>query len=466
MMLIGSVGYSLKTQAEKQPPNLLFLFADDQSFETIRALGNLDIDTPNLDRLVSKGTTFSHAYNMGAWNGAVCMASRAMLNTGQFVWHAKKLNLRDEVAGQRMWSQQIKNKGYTTYMTGKWHVDTDPANIFDIVKDVRAGMPKQKPAGYDRPIDKADYQREDAWKPWKTQYGGYWKGGKHWSEVVGDRSIEFIQAAAKKDDPFFMYLAFNAPHDPRQSPKEFVDRYPLDRIELPKNFLPEYPYAEAICGKQLRDERLAPYPRTAFSVKTQRQEYFAIITHMDQQIGRILDALEKSGKADNTYIFFTADHGLAVGHHGLIGKQNMYDHSMRVPLIVTGPGIKPNQKTNTPVYLQDIMPTTLELAGAKVGEHIEFKSLLPLLKGEKTTPYSALYGAYMNKQRMVIEGDYKLIIYPTVPTIRLYNLKNDPEEMNDLAGNPEYTRKIVQLKKTFFKLQKQMGDSLDIEPPK
>ena len=459
----GAMQPTLAKPKPPSKPNILFIFADDMSYETIRAFGLLDIDTPNLDRLVEQGTSFTHAYNMGAWGGAVCVASRAMLNTGRFVWNAKNLKLNDEVVGNRMWSQQMKQAGYNTYMTGKWHVKVNAAKVFDVTADVRGGMPNQTPEGYGRPIDEADYNRKDAWKPWDTRNGGFWQGGKHWSEVVGDHGIDFIEQAAKSDDPFFMYLAFNAAHDPRQAPKEYVDRYPLDRVKLPENFLPEYPYAEAICGKRLRDERLIPYPRTEFAVKVNRQEYFALITHMDDQIGRILDALEKSGQADNTYIFFTADHGLAVGHHGLVGKQNMYAHSMRVPFMVVGPGVKPGERIAAPIYLQDIMPTALELAEASIPERVEFNSLLPLLNGKKKEQYKALYGAYMNKQRMVIVGDYKLIMYPSINVNRLYNLKKDPQEMNDLTGNPEYSGKIAQLKKMFVELQKQTGDTLDID---
>jgi choline-sulfatase len=451
--------------APSNKPNVLFIFADDQCHEAVRAFGHLDIDTPNLDRLVESGTSFSHAYNMGAWGGAVCVASRTMLNTGRFVWNAYGRNLADDVAQDRFWSQQMKRAGYDTYMTGKWHVGVGAEQVFDVAVDVRGGMPKQVPEGYNRPIDEADYNREDAWKPWDPKHGGYWKGGKHWSEVVGDHGVEFIEQAAGKENPFFMYLAFNAPHDPRQSPKEYVDRYPLDRIAVPENMLPEYPYADAICGKKLRDERLAPYPRTDYSVKVNRQEYFAIITHMDEQIGRILDVLEKSGKADNTYIFFTADHGLAVGHHGLIGKQNMYEHSMRVPFMVVGPGIKPGRTVEAPIYLQDIMPTTLELAGAEVPDHVEFKSLKPVLSDDKKEHYPAIYGAYMHRQRLIVVGDYKLIVYPTIKVERLYNLKNDPQEKNDLAGNPEYASKRAELRAALTRLQQEMNDPVDMENP-
>ena len=442
-------------------PNVVYIFADDMSYETIGAHGMLDIDTPNLDKLAERGASFTHAYNMGSWSGAVCLASRTMLNTGRFVWQAKRANQNTLVAENKMWSQRMQQAGYRTYMTGKWHVKTKPDQIFDVARNVRAGMPNQTPEGYDRPKDAADYAT--GWKPWDPQHGGYWKGGKHWSEIVADDSVAFLSAAAKEDQPFFMYLAFNAPHDPRQSPKEYVDRYPLDRIKMPENFLPEYPHANAICGKRLRDEKLMPYPRTEYSVKINRQEYFAIITHMDDQIGRILDALEATGKADNTYIVFTADHGLAVGHHGLVGKQNMYDHSVRVPFLVVGPNVNAGSKIDAPIYLQDVVPTALELAGAPV-DGGDFKSLLPLLKNEKAGHYDAIYGAYLDRQRMVTKGDWKLISYPTIGVERLFNLKKDPNEMNDLVNNPEYTVKLNELRTALTDLSKTMADPLLAKP--
>jgi arylsulfatase A-like enzyme len=454
--LLGLIGIASCVNAANQP-NVVYIFADDMSYETIGAHGMLDIDTPNLDKLAERGASFTHAYNMGSWSGAVCLASRTMLNTGRFVWQAKRANQNTLVAENKMWSQRMQQAGYRTYMTGKWHVKTKPGQIFDVARNVRAGMPNQTPEGYDRPKDAADYAT--GWKPWDPQYGGYWKGGKHWSEIVGDDSVAFLSAAAKEDQPFFMYLAFNAPHDPRQAPKEYVDRYPLSRIKMPENFLPEYPHANAICGKQLRDEKLIPYPRTEYSVKINRQEYFAIITHMDDQIGRILDALEATGKADNTYIVFTADHGLAVGHHGLVGKQNMYDHSVRVPFLVVGPNVNAGSKIDAPIYLQDVVPTALELAGAPV-DGVDFKSLLPLLENEQAGHYDAIYGAYLDRQRMVSKGDWKLISYPTIGVERLFNLKKDPNEMNDLVNNPEYTVKLNELRAGLSDLSKRMADPL------
>ena len=263
-----------------------------------------------------------------------------------------------------------------------------------------------------------------------------------------------------------MYLAFNAPHDPRQAPKSFVDQYPLDKVAVPENFLPAYPWAKEIGnGIGLRDEDLAPYPRTEYAVKVHRQEYYAIITHLDEQIGLILDALEASGKMDNTYIFFSADHGLSVGHHGLIGKQSLYDHSVRVPLMVAGPGIPEGQRLDQDLYLQDVMATSLEMAGIEQPDYVEFKSFLGLAKGEdKSTHYSEIYGAYVNYQRMIRKDGYKLLVYPEVPKVLLFNMEEDPLEMNDLAEKAANQEQVQALFNDLLQLQEKMEDELDLQP--
>lgn len=478
--IILTMGISSPAAEEKnttQRPNVLFIFADDMCYETVRSHGLVDIDTPNLDKLAKHGTSFSHAYNMGSFSGAVCVASRTMLNTGSSVWNSQRIfkdskEYQKDVDAGRLWPQYMKSAGYRTYFTGKWHVGSWAKKnaiaqaaceqAFDVHADIRAGYPKPiNNEGYNRPVNEEDYKT--GWKPWDKKHGGYWEGGKHWSEVVGDHGVDFLKQASKDDDPFFMYLAFNAPHDPRQAPKKYVDQYPLDRIVVPKNSLPEYPYAKEVCGKGLRDERLAPYPRTDYSIKVNRQEYFAIISHMDAQIGRILDALKKSGKADNTYIIFTADHGLAVGHHGFIGKQNLYDHSVRVPFIMTGPGIKSGGKIDAPIYLQDVMPTSLELAGVPKPKQVFFNSVLPLLTGKKDSSYDAIYGAYLKKQRMISKDGWKLIYYPGIDVLRLYHLTDDPQEMNDLANNPEYASKVKELFGSLKILCEQMDDPLNLD---
>ena len=453
------VGFGIQLHANK--PNILFIFADDQCYETIGTLGHTDIETPNLDRLANKGTVFTHTYNMGGWHGAICVASRTMINTGRFLWRARELDsdLRQVIRNERMWSQLMRGAGYETFFTGKWHVNADTGQIFDHVSHVRPGMPGPVyyPEAYSRPIE----GETDPWDPTDPKFEGFWAGGTHWSEVVANNSERFLDIAASNDKPFFMYLAFNAPHDPRQAPQEYLDKYPLDRIKLPENYADSYPYSDAGNVATVRDEVLAPSPRTEYAVKVHRREYYAIITHMDEQIGRILDKLEATGQADNTYIFFTADHGLAVGHHGFIGKQNMYEHSLRPPLIVVGPDIPKGKKINARVYLQDVMPTSLEVAGISHPQYVEFKSLIPLIEGKKNEQYDYIYGAYEpGSQRALISQGFKMIYYPKIDTYRLYNLDTDPMEMNDLAPDPKYKGRLDRILAEFIWLKGRMADPL------
>ncbi len=446
----------------QERPNILFLFADDFTYEAISAFGHTDIETPNLDRLASRGTTFTHAYNMGSWSGAVCVASRNMLLTGRSVWRAEAISTSTEMERKegRLWPQLMKKSGYDTYMTGKWHVQAKPELTFDSVKHVRPGMPETVEAAYNRPL----MDQPDPWSSSDKSIGGFWEGGRHWSEVGADDAIDFISSAKSKPNPFFLYVAFNAPHDPRQAPQEYLDKYPISRIKLPVSFLPEYPFKDKIgCGPSLRDEKLAPFPRTEHSIQVHRREYYAMITHLDSQIGRILESLQKSGKAKNTWIFFTADHGLAVGNHGLVGKQNMYDHSIRVPFLVVGPNATAGRKITAPIYLQDVMATSLEIAGAPKPATCEFQSLMPLLRNEsQQSKYTSIYGAYLKLQRCVVHEGWKLIVYPQAGVTRLYDLTNDPHEQRDLSADSAHGTRKQELLERLLDLQTEFSDQLDL----
>jgi choline-sulfatase len=363
------------------------------------------------------------------------------------------------------WSQLLKSGGYTTYFTGKWHVNVPVKELFDHVDLVRGPAPPMPPAlgrlYQSRPIEGED----DTWSPFDPKFKGHWgEDGQHWAESLADSAIGFINNASKHEEPFFLYLAFNSPHDPRQAPKEYVDMYPQEKMDVPVNFVPENSYKDVMgCSTNLRDEKFAPFPRTEYAVRIHRREYYAIISHLDTQIGRILDALEKSGEKENTSIFLAADNGLAIGSHGLFGKQNLYEHSVKVPLLVAGPGLPKNQRIAEPVYLQDIVPTSLNVAGVDVPEHVQFKSLLPLIHGEEKKHYTAIYGAYMTLQRMVRKDDFKLIIYPEGNVRLLFDLKNDPDELTNLADKPEYAAKVQELFVELTKLQKETGDTLPLK---
>ena len=448
---------------ESQKPNIIFLFADDLSYKTVGAYGNTEVQTPTIDALADQGTSFTHTYNMGGWNGAICVASRAMIISGRTMWNAQEIS-KSYAQGKetdKTWPQLLKQAGYETYMSGKWHIQAKADTIFDHVARTLRGMPFDTPEGYNRPLHKMD----TTWTPWDTTFGGYWQGGKHWSELVREDAELFIDQAAEKENPFFMYIAFNAPHDPRQAPKSYVDMYPVENVAVPENFLPIYPYAEEMgAGKNLRDEKLAPFPRTEYAVQVNRQEYYAIISHLDDQLALIIEKLKQKDLMDNTYIFFTADHGLSVGEHGLMGKQSMYDHSVRVPFVVVGPDIPKNKKINHDIYLQDVVATSLELANMPKPAYIEFNSLMPLINADKKSPYDAIYGTYEpESQRMIRKGDYKLIVYPRAQKFRLFNIMADPLEMNDLSDNEDEFERINILFADLIQLQKGMNDPLDLQ---
>ena len=450
-------------RAAEDKPNFLFIFADDLAYDAVGAYGNQEVRTPHLDELAARGKLFTHAYNQGGYHGAVCVASRSMLVTGQYLWQVRKREkeIRSKLQVEKqLWPQLLASAGYDTYFTGKWHVQADAAKIFKVARHIRGGMPNQTPEGYNRPID----GQPDPWDPTDPKFGGFWKGGKHWSEVVADDCLDYLEMAKASDNPFFFYIAFNAPHDPRQAPREFVDLYPIQEISLPQPFSAAYAYKDDIgCSARLRDEKLAPFPRTPRAVKVNRAEYYAIITHLDAQVGRILAGLKASGKEENTYIVFTADHGLGCGHHGLFGKQNMFDHSVRVPFLAAGPGIQANSQTGARIYFQDVMPTTLELAGVNAPDRVQFQSLLSIWKGQSDRGRDAIYGAYTMLQRMVTTGDHKLIIYPKIGKKLLFNLRDDPTETHDLAADPSQKWRLIDMEKTLRALQKETGDPLDLD---
>ena len=445
---------------EERQPNILFILADDQCYRTIHKLGNREVVTPTLDELVKEGTVFTTVYNMGGWHGAICVASRTMFNTGKFLWHARTLESQLDTLAIRgqLWSKEMERLGYETYMTGKWHVNISPETIFRHVGTERPGMPGDTPEGYNRPLNESD----TTWKPWETRFGGYWEGGTHWSEVVAGETMEFLEQTAQLKKPFFMYVAFNAPHDPRQSPREYVEMYPLEKISVPESFMPEYPLKDSIgCSADLRDEALAPFPRTPYAVKVHRREYYALISHLDTQVRRILDKLKETGQDKNTYIFYSADHGLSAGNHGLMGKQNMYDHSMRPPMIVWGPDVPEGARITAPVYLQDIMATTLEYAGGEASGWVEFHSLKPFIEGKrKDSYYPHIYGAYMDLQRMIRADGYKLIVYPGAGVVKLFHVEEDELELKDLSADPGQQARIRQMYSDLQLLMQDMGDTL------
>ncbi len=455
LALTGLIFSAFLHAADK--PNFLVIIADDQSIDTISALGNDRITTPNLDKLVSQGTTFTHVFNQGSWSGAVCAPSRQMINTGRNLHFTGFQPKNGKSTKHPLWGETFRKNGYETFMTGKWHVGADALKrSFDLGRAVHeGGMPRLSKGGQ--------------WKPWLTEFGDgiEWtteQKNQHTSVAFADAAVNYLNSKdSRNDKPFFMYVGFTAPHDPRQSPQEYVDRYPPESVLLPENYMDMHPFDDGDFNN--RDEALMTFPRTKHQTKEFIAEYYAMIEHMDAEIGRIFDALEASGKADNTYVIFTADHGLAVGKHGLAGKQNSYEHSIRAPFILAGKNIPANNKVKGMFYLNSLFPTTAELAGISTPDTVQAESIVPLITGQKEVMYNTIYGSYRHFQRMARNQRYKMIYFPMLKKTVLFDLQSDPWEMNDISAQPGSAPIIAQLSKELESLKEMTGDPLTNDDP-
>ena len=420
-------------------PNFLFLLADDQRADTISAHGNRYIQTPYLDRLAFQGFSFRSNYCLGSNSGAVCIPSRAMMHSG-----LAYPRIRNDLEGVQTLPEILREEGYATFATGKWH-NGRPSFLrsFSQAKKVFFG-------------GMADHTRipiEDLGSDGVLHNKRI--GEKFSSQLFADAAVSFLKSHPG-DKPFYAYVAFTAPHDPRQPPESFRDHYYEARPPLPPNLQPQHQFDNG--WLVVRDEKLAAWPRTQETISDQLAEYYGLLTHLDGQIGRILEALEDSGQADNTYIVFAADHGLALGSHGLLGKQSLYEHSMRAPLIIAGPGIPRGGSSEGFTYLLDIFPTVLNLAGGALPSPLDGRDLAPIWRGESDSVREALFLSFTDSMRAVRRDSWKLIVYPQVNHRQLFNLEQDPYEILNLADDPAQADRIARMTILMEEWQEHLGD--------
>jgi arylsulfatase A-like enzyme len=403
-----------------QRPNILFILSDDQRWDTIHALGNDEIRTPNLDHLVEQGFNFSNVYCMGSMSPAVCLPSRTMLLTGRSVWRLPHVTGLKAPPDLPLLPRVLHDAGYVTYHCGKSNNACRYGNAaFDFnVETVKSG-----------PDDMRQH---------------------------GDQIVQFLQ---KHDHtkPFFIYLAPPVPHDPRIAPPKFVQMYDPNKLSLSKNFMPEHPFDNG--ELKIRDEMLAPHPRTKKEMRQHLADYYACISDLDDQVGRVLASLRELGYADNTVVIFSSDQGLAVGgRHGLMGKQNLYEH-VKPPLVIAGTNI-PHGQSDALVYLYDLFPTICDYAQAPIPAVAEGKSLAPIVRGEATDVRPYLFAAYRDWQRMVRDKRWKLIEYVVGDQhhTQLFDLSTDPDELNNLAAKESSAGVLARLRKQLLHLARNFGD--------
>lgn len=455
----------------KERPNFLFIFTDDQAQESIGAYGNTVCRTPNIDRLAREGMLIHDAHHMGSWSGAVCLPSRTMLMTGRAVWRIKGAPGFDEPDPQAEQSMAalFNRAGYDTFRTCKRGNTYEPAN-----RHFRVRHDSDKREGNDAE-------------------GSAWHA---------DHAIAYLKERQSQGDtkPFLMFLGFSHPHDPRNGTDELLQHYGASNTKVPPeavadhapqvpiNYLPAHPFPHGHPG--LRDETQVEgvlTDRSPVSIRNEQGREYACIENIDTQIGRVLRQLESQQELDNTYIFFTADHGIAVGRHGLMGKQNLYEHTWRVPMIVRGPGIQAESQASGFVYLLDVLPTLCELAGIEIPAMVEGTSFRSVLEGREERVRDVLYGVYSGGTKPGIRAvkipGWKLIKYDTLEgTVRetqMFDLTENPwellvehrvdscieqtgnrpsEHQQDLAELPEFATKRMELEMLLKEQQHTWGD--------
>lgn len=427
--LIGLSICGCQPKEKQEQPNILFILVDDMQGDAIAALGNKDVSTPHIDRLITEGVNFNHTYTNGALCGALSMPSRAMLMTGRGVFEIQS-------DGQKIPEQQttfpenLRAHGYRTFATGKWHSDfasfnrsfAEGENIFF------GGMHPYEQNGHCSPR----LNHYDA----TGQYGkeATFTGDKFSSEMFADAAVDFLKSTPQDKTPFLAFVSFTSPHDPRNQLPDYGKKYTPKNITVPGNFLPQHPFDNG--ELDIRDELILPPPRTTQQIQNELASYYGMVSEVDTQIGRVLEALDASGKRDNTIIVFASDNGLAMGQNGLLGKQSLYEHSIAVPMAIIDPRTnKKGRNSEALCYLYDIYPTLCELTGIEIPASVTGRSLKPILEGKTDKHREDLFLSYSNQQRALVKDGYKYIIYNVEGKIteQLFNLQNDPGETTNLC---------------------------------
>lgn len=434
-------------------PNVVFIIADDHRYNAIGATGDPTVQTPVLDALAKAGTIMFSTHISGGFQGALCAPSRACVHTGKHILQAMERPQMDNYSptnvirpGAVTMPSWFRSHGYHTHAIGKWHNDiaSFSAGFCDGDNLLFGGMSDHCQ------VPVFDYNPEGLYPPEAKRIET-----KFSTELFADSAVDFIEQY-EQENPFYLYLAFTSPHDPRTAPEPYASMYDPEQIPLPPNFMGEHPFDNG--ELQIRDERLAAHPRDEAEVRKHIADYYAMISHMDEHIGKVLQALIASGKADNTIIVYTADHGLAVGQHGLLGKQNMYDHSIRVPWLIKGPGVPAERHIDALAYQFDIFPTLCDLSGIEAPPNIEGTSMSALIQGETDKGRETVYSLYKDIQRTVKDDRWKMIRYRRSADtgkgsdfVQLFDLHNDPWETCNLAAD-------IQSRPYLDKLQKNLED--------
>jgi arylsulfatase A-like enzyme len=421
--------------ADISTPHVLLVILDDQQVPSLGYMGSTEVRTPHLDRLASSGTILENCFV----TTPICTPGRAEILTGcdsygnGVPWFSYPIDSKLTLI-----STAFRQAGFHTAYFGKWHNDGHPSERdFEFTRrtmhEARDFYRRYPAHGHDLIFD---------------EEGGEVRG--HSTELFTDATIEWLDQQRDAARPWFACLAYHSPHDPFQPPEPHASDYPAATAQLPASFSPVHPLDNG--DLTIRDELNLPWPRTPEAIRQYRAGYHGMVAHTDACIGRVLAALERNGQRENTIVVFTSDHGLAVGCHGLLGKENMYDHSTRVPLLFSGPGVKAGQRLKGLCRNTDIYPTLCRLSGIDIPASVkEGRDLSGPLggTGQGEAFRECVFSQFSSPafepdetgflplkptQRMARTGRWKLMFYPQIRRYQLFDLETDPDETLDLLA--------------------------------
>ncbi len=436
--LLAVVGSSQANAKER--PHVVCIVADDLRADLLSVYGG-PVPTPNLERLAARGCRFDRV----VCGYPICHVSRTEILTGRAM--VAEASAGGAIPFQPEWAslpRVMQRAGWQTVHVGKWHVRGKPRELgYDRTTALYSsggsgGEPLTFPrSATDRPV--TGY-RGWTFKTDDEEPVRQWGIGltPDTDRRIADGAIEVIDTLpSEASDPMLLHVNFTAPHDPLHWPAGMENRYSPRSTTLPSNFRPEHPFDHGNAGG--RDEMIVPPPRTSEDVRRQRAVYFALAEQIDIQVGRICEALQRRGMLEDTVILFTSDQGIAIGSHGLMGKQNQYEHTANVPLLLAGPGVPAGVRTTSQGALRDLFPTVCQLCDLPVPTSVQGASLLTAIDTESSTEPRNVHGYFTDTQRMIRSADdWKLIWYPKLDRYQLFHVASDPDERNDQINNPAH----------------------------
>jgi choline-sulfatase len=428
--------------SNSKKPNIVFICSDQHSGSMMMGgPGNaVPVRTPNLKRLASMGVYFKNTYCVDP----VCTPSRASLMTGRFASDLGSYCNSTPFDGQvPTWGNYMQKAGYFCWATGK--MDLTPK------ADLGFKQVHTSHGHYEHPDITSLFRRPMCYRVDERRQidGKVEERGKHDEEVLA-AGLEFLRTEVKSvSKPWVAYLGFTTPHPPFGAPQEYWELYPPDQVRMP-NVPPGYLEKLPLEFQLLRNFKMISTPVPEERVRRARSAYYGMVTDLDGMIGELLDELEKAGELENTFVVYTSDHGEMLGEHGLWLKNNLLEGAARVPLVMAGAGLPRGMSIEDPVSHVDLVATLLDFAGVPRPGGLRGHSLLPMTQGVEG-PHPGFVYAESNSEGnctgsfMIRKGDWKYIYFSWYGDKLLFNLKDDPGEMDNLAGYPEHASTVKEL---------------------